>query len=150
MNIELLKTDSGNIDFINLIKLLDQELDERYGELQRKYDQHNRVDFIGDVVVIYKNKVPAACGAFKEHNENTIELKRIFVSKEYRQQGFAKLIVKELENTAMGRGYKYAVLQTAIKQPEAINLYKKCGYEVIENYGPYAGDTNSVCMRKKL
>lgn len=150
MDIELLKTNSKNADFIKLIQLLDKDLGERYGELQKQYDKHNKVDYINDVIVIYKNKVPAGCGAFKEYNNNSAEIKRIFVKKENRQQGLAKLIISKLEDLVKDKGYKYALLETGIKQHEAISLYKNIGYEVIENYEPYIGNTNSVCMKKTL
>lgn len=150
MDIELLKTNSKSPDFIELIQLLDKDLDERYGELQKQYDKHNKVDYINDVIVIYKNKVPAACGAFKEYNKNSAEIKRIFVKKENRQQGLAKLIVSKLEELVKDKGYKYALLETGIKQHEAISLYKNMGYEVVANYEPYVGNTNSVCMKKTL
>ncbi|PJI08134.1 MULTISPECIES: GNAT family N-acetyltransferase [Clostridium] len=147
---KLLNTDSNNIDFIKLIRLLDDDLNERYGELQKKYDKHNKVDFINDVVVIYKDGKAAACGGFKEHNTDSIELKRIFVRKECRRQGLSRLVVSELEKLAKDKGYTYAILETGKKQYEAINLYKSCGYEIIENYSPYSGNTNSICMKKKL
>jgi GNAT superfamily N-acetyltransferase len=150
MNLEIAKTDSGNTDFIKLIKLLDEELEDKYGALQKQYNKHNKVDYINDVVVIYKNHIAIACGAFKEYNIDTIELKRIFVMKEQRQQGLAKLIVNQLEEMARIKGYKYALLETGIKQYEAINLYKNNGYGIIQNYEPYVGNTNSICMRKTL
>jgi GNAT superfamily N-acetyltransferase len=150
MSLEILHTDSKNIDFIKLIKLLDDDLNERYGELQKQYNKHNKVDYINDVVIIYKDEVAVACGAFKEQNVESIELKRIFVSKENRGQGLSKIIVNELEILGKGKGYKYALLETGIKQYEAINLYKNTGYQIIENYEPYIGNTNSVCMKKEL
>ena len=150
MSLKILKTDSKNNDFIKLIKLLDDDLNERYGELQMQYNEHNKVDYINDVVIIYKDKVPVACGAFKELNNNTIELKRIFVIKENRRQGLSKLIISELEELGRSRGYKDAVLETGIKQHEAINLYKNTGYDGIQNYEPYIGNSNSVCMKKTL
>lgn len=150
MSLKTLNTDSTNIDFINLIKLLDDDLNERYRELQKQYDKHNKVDYINDVVIIYKDEVPVACGAFKEYNIDAIELKRIFVKKENRRQGLSKFIIRELEKTGRGKGYKYALLETGIKQYEAINLYKNTGYEIIDNYEPYIGNTNSLCMKKEL
>ena len=150
MDLEILETDSKNNDFIELIKLLDQDLCERYGELQKQYDKHNKVDYINNVIIIYKAKVPVACGAFKQYDESSVEIKRVFVRKENRRQGLSKQIIKELEQLARAKDYKYAVLETGIKQNEAINLYKNAGYEIIQNYGPYAGNTNSICMRKDL
>ncbi len=150
MVLNVIKTDSKNIDFIKLIKLLDEDLNERYGELQKQYDKHNKPEFIKDVIIIYKDDVPAACGALKEYDDDTIELKRIFVTKDNRRQGLSKLIVSRLEELGSSNGYKYAVLETGIKQIEAINLYKNTGYTIIENYGQYAENSNSVCMKKDL
>ena len=150
MDIEILQTDSQNTDFIKLIKLLDNDLEERYGELQKQYEKHNKVDYINHVIIIYKNKIPVACGAFKEYDINAVELKRIFVLKEYRRQGLSKLVIRKLEELAVNSGHKYALLETGIKQTEAINLYKNSGYGVIENYEPYVGNANSVCMKKAL
>ncbi|KJR45548.1 acetyltransferase [Desulfosporosinus sp. I2] len=150
MNVDILKTNSQNDDFVKLISLLDDDLDKRYGELQKQYEKHNGVAQINEVVIIYRNKIPVACRAFKEQDSNSVELKRIFVVNDQRGQGLAKLIVSKLEEIAKSRGYKYAVLETGIKQHEAINLYKSCGYCTIANYEPYTENTNSVCMKKNL
>lgn len=150
MNLKIVNTNSENKDFKKLIKLLDDDLNGRYGELQKQYDKYNKVDYINDVVIIYKDELPVACGAFKEHDTESIELKRIFVKKENRRQGLSKLIVSELEKLARSKGYKHAVLETGVKQHEAINLYRNTGYEIIENYEPYKGNSNSICMKKNL
>jgi len=150
MGLEIRNTDSKNMDFIELVKLLDRDLEERYGDLQKQYDKHNKADYINDVVIVYKDNVPVACGAFKKYDDFTAEIKRIFVTKENRHQGISKLILNKLEELVRSKGYKYAVLETGIKQFEAINLYKNALYEITAKYEPYAGNTNSVCMRKVL
>ena len=143
-------TDSQNVDFIKLIELLDEDLVGRYGELQKKYKQHNKIDFIKDVAVIYKNGEPVACGAFKEFESNSVEMKRIFVKKENRRQGLSRIVMGKLEEIAKSKGYECAVLETGQKQYEAISLYKNLGYKLIPNYGPYTGNINSICMKKLL
>lgn len=148
MDIEAKHSDSNNEDFRKLIKLLDEDLYERYGDLQKEYRTHNKVDDIIGTVVIYKDGISAACGAIKEYDEETAEIKRVYVSKECRRRGLSKRVLNELENAARNKGYKYAVLETGTKQFEAIGLYKKFGYQVIQNYGPYEGMPNSVCMKK--
>lgn len=150
MNYELIETDSRNNDFCELIKILDKDLEGRYGELQKQYEKHNKVDFIKNVVIVYKDKVPVACGAYKEFDTCSAEIKRVFVKKEFRNQGFARIIMNRLEELIKSSNYKYSILETGIKQHEAISLYKKVGYNVIENYGPYIGNSNSVCMKKVL
>ncbi len=150
MSVEVLKTDSRNSDFIRLIQLLDEDLEERYGALQRQFDAHNKVDHISDVVIVYKDEIPVACGAFKENDSSAIELKRIFVKKEHRNQGLAGLLVGTLEEIAKEKGYRYALLETGKRQPEAVGLYRKLGYKMIQNYEPYIGNLYSVCMKKEL
>lgn len=147
---KLVKTNGRNDDFLSLVKLLDQDLHERYGDLQKEYTPHNQLDDIHDVVLIYKDGVAAACGAFKEFDSSTIELKRIFVEKAFRGQGLSKEIVRHLEQTGAEKGYAAAVLETGTKQHEAINLYKRAGYSAIPNYGPYIGKSASLCMKKSL
>jgi hypothetical protein len=52
----------------------------------------------------------------------------------------------------MGSGVRvsFSVLETLDRQTEAIGMYQKCGYTVIDNYEPYLGLKNSICMRKQI
>ncbi len=143
-------SESKDEDFSNLIALLDADLEQRYGAIQQEYKKHNKVDYIKDVVLIYSGSSAVACGAFKEFDGSTVEIKRVFVMKEFRKQGLAGKILKNLEQLAQDKGYKFCVLETGVKQHEAIGLYKKHGYEIIDNYGPYVGMENSICMKKEL
>jgi hypothetical protein len=36
------------------------------------------------------------------------------------------------------------------KQQEAISLYQKVGYTIVDNYGPYVGMDKSVCLKKEI
>lgn len=150
MSLAINLTDGQNPDFLNLIRLLDDGLEARYGAVQKQYEQHDKADFIRDVIIIYKADLAVACGAFKEYDAETIELKRMFVLPEHRKQGLARMIIQQLEELARSKGYQYAVLETGVKQHEAIGLYRSIGFEVIDNYGPYVGNSNSICMRKSL
>jgi putative acetyltransferase len=150
MNIQILRTSSIDNHFTSLIALLDSELNSRYGELQKGYDKHNIIAHSNTVVIALDEKKPVGCGCFKPYGENTVEIKRMFVHKEYRGKGISKLVLKALESWAVEHGFVSAVLETGIGQHEAIGLYTSCGYNKIENYGQYAGNMNSVCMMKKL
>ena len=74
----------------------------------------------------------------------------MYVDIGYRGFGISKKILGELENWANELGFKYAILETGIEQPEAIGLYKKSGYQTIDNYGQYKGMDSSVCMKKQI
>jgi len=148
--LKIVKTDSLNEDFQELVRLLDAELAIRDGADHSFYAQFNKIDALKNVVVAYLNERAIGCGAFKEFGENCVEIKRMFVRPENRGHGAAVEILKVLENWARGLNFEFAVLETGKKQPEAIRLYKKSGYELIPNYGQYAGIENSVCMKKSL
>jgi GNAT superfamily N-acetyltransferase len=151
MEIETRLVDGGYADFAALVYLLDPALDARYGgAVQAHYGRFNAVDGIRDVVVVYADGAPVGCGGFKALDDDTVEIKRVFVRPEYRGRGLAKRVLGELERLAAGRGYRAAVLETGRGQPEAIGLYRRLGYVVIPNYGPYVDDEHSVCMRKAL
>lgn len=144
------RTTSNNKDFQWLIKQLDQELWDELHEDQATYDQYNKVPGINTAVVIYVNNEPAASGCFKKYNTDTIEIKRMFVTKQHRGKGFAKMVLNELENWAMEEGFTFAILETSIHFIPANSLYKKAGYKIIPNYDQYAGLADSVCMKKFL
>jgi GNAT superfamily N-acetyltransferase len=148
--ITIKRTESSDPDFPLLIALLNQELRERYGALQSVYDQYNHIINLETVVIAYCNDIPSGCGCFKKFDDETVEIKRMFVKREERKQGIASSILSELEVWAKEDGYTYTVLETANKQHESIALYQKLGYEVIPNYGQYIGMVNSICMGKKL
>ena len=147
---EIIFTDNSNSDFIVLTERLDAELDQMYGELQKHYHPLNKASGVKQVVLVYDGEAPAACGAYKELDTEAIELKRVYVCDSHRGEGISKIVVRALEEDARRNGYTVMYLETGVKQTPAIKLYRSCGYEIVENYGPYAGDTNSICMRKVL
>ncbi|MFV8372741.1 GNAT family N-acetyltransferase [Flavobacterium sp. LB2P74] len=148
--LKISKTTSENPDFVNLIGALDKSLWERYPELKTDYWGNNILELNPNVVVIYLNDKPVACGCFKKYDKNTIEIKRMFVSMEARGMGLAQNILRELELWAHDLGYSFSVLETLYKQKEAIALYQKTGYNIVDNYTPYVGLENSICMRKQI
>lgn len=148
--INIVRTGSDNPDFISLVELLDIELAERDGADHPFYAQYNKIDKIKLVVIGYSENKPVSCGAIKEYEPGIMEVKRMFTLPDYRGKGIAAIILNELENWAKELAYKKCILETGIKQPEAIRLYEKNGYKLIPNYGQYAGAENSVCFEKEI
>lgn len=144
------RTDSVNKDFIALVSRLDKELAERDGADNIFYSQYNKTDKIRHVVIIYENGIPMGCGAMREFSQGVMEIKRMFTEPAWRGKGIASAVVSELELWAKELNYRKCILETGKRQPEAISLYKKSGYRIISNYGPYAGIENSVCFEKDL
>lgn len=144
------RTDSSNKDFQNLVQLLDADLAIRNGEDHAFYDQFNKIDAIKNCIVIYVDEIPAACGAFKKFDEETVEIKRMYTNPDFRKRGLATAIVKELEFWAKELNYTKAVLESSLEQNEALSVYEKSGYTRIPNYGQYIGIDKSVCYKKVL
>lgn len=148
--IRIVRTDSSDTQFRELVMLLDQDLAIRDGEEHSFYATYNKIDSIGHVVVAYEQEQAVGCGAIKRYDEQIVEIKRMFVRPECRGRGIAGEVLKELERWGSELGFSAAILETGKKQLEAIRLYQKSGYTLIPNFGQYEGVENSVCMKKAL
>lgn len=148
--IHLKRTDSDNSHFQLLVRDLDVELKVRDGDDHAFYAQYNKTVNIKFVVVAFENEEAIGCGAIKEFDAETMEVKRMFVPLINRGKGVAALVLAELEKWASEMGYKKCILETGEKQPEAIRLYSKSGYTIIPNYGQYEGVEASKCFEKIL
>ena len=148
--IQIVRTTPNNPDFIQLIDLLDKDIQNRDGEEYVFFAQFNKSDTIKNAIVIYHENVAVGCGAFKFYAEDIAEIKRMYVDPKMRGKGIASKILTELESWAREENYKICILETGQKYPEAIALYKKNGFDIIENYGQYKNIVDSICFQKTL
>jgi putative acetyltransferase len=148
--VRLIRTDSSHLDFRSLVALLDQDLAIRDGADHGFYAQFNQITNIQHCVVVYFDDQPVGCGAIKTFGEDSMEIKRMFVLPNYRGKSLAQQILIELEKWTLELGKTKTVLETGQKQPEAIALYYKSGYQRTPNYGQYIGIENSLCFEKQL
>jgi putative acetyltransferase len=144
------RTNSYDTDFNKLVDELDVDLFQRYPEIQHNYVKLNKVDFLETVVLAFVENKAAACGCFKVYDNESVEIKRMFVKSEFRGKGFSKIVLLELLNWAIELGFKKAILETGSNQPEAIGLYEKSGFIRTENFGNYKHLKNSICFAKIL
>lgn len=149
--IQLLRTNINDPKFKFLVKQLDQELNDMYGEQMEFFGPHNILQDDTFALVALENEEPVAIGAFREMNKNgDVEIKRMFVPTQHRGKGFSKMILRELENWAKEKNYTCSKLETGDKNVTAISLYINAGYENIDLFEPYIGVENSLCFAKKL
>ncbi|MGV3611435.1 MAG: GNAT family N-acetyltransferase [Fluviicola sp.] len=148
--ISIKRTDSNNPDFQKLVLELDKYLAVRNGDTNDFFVQFNQIDQIKHVVLVYENEEAVGCGAMKEFDPETMEIKRMFVPVEKRGVGLASKVLRELENWAADLGFKKCILETGDDMLEAVGLYKKCGYKVIPNYGQYEEVADSICFAKVI
>lgn len=149
---KLARTHHLHPHFRELIRELDAEFWVRYPDEQQNFEPFNTVDDQARVLIAYEGDQPIGCGCFRPMKDDitAIEIKRMYVRDAFRSKGIGKSILAELESWAVAEGFKHSLLETGVRQPEAVAAYEKSGYTRIPNYGPYVGVALSICMRKEL
>jgi GNAT superfamily N-acetyltransferase len=89
------------------------------------------------------------CAGWRAHGPDA-ELKRMFTMPAARGRGVARRVLQAIEESARERGCKRVILETGDRQPEAIALYLKCGYERIEDFGYYQGEEGVLSYARTL
>ena len=146
------RVDGKNKDFVENCRLLDMDLDRRVGKkIERdKYQKYNQLDEIQEVIVVYEENRVIGGGAIRRYDDETIELKRVFVHTEYQGRGIGSRLVSLLIEWAAELGFRRMILETGELLAESCAVYKKLGFKVIPNYGPYVNMEESLCMAKPL
>ncbi len=150
--ITFLRCDGNNKDFIENCRLLDEDLDLRVGKIIKrdKYAQYNLIDKINEAIVVYRDNHPIGGGSIRHYDENTVELKRVFVIPTEQGKGVGTELVSKLIEWAKELGYKKMILETGELLAESCHVYSKLGFKKIPNYGAYADMPESLCMGKEL
>jgi putative acetyltransferase len=90
------------------------------------------------------------CGASVKMGDDWSEIKRMFVSPAGRGQQSGRKLLLALEMAARGQGATVLRLETGIRQPEALGLYRSAGFKEIAPFGNYKPDPLSLFMEKAL
>jgi GNAT superfamily N-acetyltransferase len=111
----------------------------------------------GAFFVGYLHDVPVATGAWRRRDDVTVdgttqtaEVKRMYVAARARRLGLARAMLAHLESTARTAGARAMVLETGIRQPEAITLYESEGYTPVPGFGFYKDAPLSRCYARSL
>lgn len=136
-----------------LVDALNEELTKRYPD-----PADNHFDLAADEVeegdgvflVAWDGADPVGCGALRRHDDDSGEIKRMYVTPEIRGVGIGRRVLAELEERARGLGMSRLVLEAGAYQPEALALYVRCGFSRIPCFGDYAASPRSICMEKVL
>lgn len=152
MEFEFIRCDGTNKDFIENCRLLDEDLDIRVGKIidRSQYTAYNTLDEIREAIVVYADGNAVGGGAIRYYEKDSVELKRIFVRPYAQGKGAGTKLVRLLIDWAKELGYKKVLLETGEMLDEAVHIYKKLGFSVIENYGVYKGMEDSLCMELEI
>jgi GNAT superfamily N-acetyltransferase len=114
-------------------------------------------DPLGAFFVGYLHDDPVVTGAWRRRSDvvvagtrQTAEVKRMYVVPRARRKGLARAMLAHLEETARAAGAEAMVLETGIRQPEAITLYESAGYSPVPGFGFYKDAPLSRCLARSL
>ncbi len=147
MQIKFVRPDSA--DFCALAAELDAFYFSLVGDIQHRYADVNRPENMNGLAVAYIHEKAVACGAWKRVDGETAEIKRIYVSPEYRRRHVASGLIEALEDHAVAAGYHKFILETARNTDSSHQLYPSLGYKEIDYYGSPAGAENCRCFYKE-
>src|SRR5205807_2111906 len=115
---------------VALIETLQQEYVERYGGPDDSPVQPEEFGPPhGRFLVGYLDTTPVAMGGLRRLDPATVEIKRMYVAPDHRGRGLSRIVLAHLEDLARTLGAQRVVLETGMKQPEAMRLYETSGYE---------------------
>ena len=104
----------------------------------------------GAFLVAWRGGKPVGCGAVRRVGERSGELKRMYVVPEERGRGIGRALLAALEAEARALGLTCLLLETGVRQAEAMALYRGAGFSDIAPFGEYAHSPLSVCLTKSL
>jgi putative acetyltransferase len=153
MSITIAREPFDSADARRLIEALDGHLASRYTPEQRFGPNLKPAQItpgLGTFVVARADGRAVGCGAVRLIDPTTVEVKRMYVDPDMRGRGVAKEILAHLEAAGRELGARRAVLETGIYQDEAIGLYRRAGYTVVDCWGEYTTSPTSVCYEKAI
>ncbi len=111
----------------------------------------------GAFYVGFLDDEPVATGAWRRQpglealgSSAVAEVKRMYVRAAARRTGLARRLLAHLEASAAEAGAEVMVLETGLRQPEAIRLYESSGYVPVTPFGHYQDHPNARHLGKRL
>lgn len=152
--IEILRVGIASEEAQELILALNRELSGRYPEdgtaSHFRLDAEEVAEGRGAFFVAYAQGRPLACGAVRRLDEGTAEIKRMYVQPAARGLGLGRRLLQVLEDEARNLGVSRLVLETGVRQPDAIALYTGAGFSRTDAFGEYEDSPLSVFFGKSL
>lgn len=151
MDIVLRDARYGEVAIAAMVAEVQQEYVVRYGGPDETPVDDSEFDPPrGAFLVAMLGDEAVGCGGLRRHDDQVVEIKRMFVRSAFRRRGHARTLLRALEQRAAQMGYREIVLETGAAQPEAIALYSSEGYEPAEGFGHYRDSPLSRSFRKRL
>lgn len=147
---ELRRCTASDPEFLALVRELDRLLKVLDGDDHEFFNAQNHPETISHAIVASIDGRPVGCGGFRRLDDDTAEIKRMYVDPKVRGRGIGKEVLHALEIWAFEEGFTHTRLETSKRLEPAVRLYTSSGYAVIPNFGVYAEVEDSVCMERAL
>lgn len=119
--------------------------DSCFAELGKEFEPDGRHYFYNDIsgsfevfFCLVDQEMVVGTVALKKIDEKTVELKALYLHKDYRGKGLGSLLMSVSVNEAKSRGFKKILLDSMLKYEDALRLYEKFGFENIDRYNDNA------------
>lgn len=110
--------------------------------------QMNYFENGGTFLVMFKDGEMICTGAIRKIDDDTCELKRLWLLHENQKQGLGYRMLRELLSIARDMRYKRMWLQTdVVAQSRAFEFYEQIGFYEIPRY---SDRTDDICMEMML
>jgi ribosomal protein S18 acetylase RimI-like enzyme len=145
-------TSVTNSDFQMFYQITEDYYSSLVGGVSKRkgFVPYNASAQIPDVLIAYDDGKAVGCAGLKKYDDKSTEIKRVWVQPEYRRQHIADKMMQLVEQKAKEQGFARVILQTRPQMTEAVGMYTKRGYKLIENYPPYDKLIGAVCYAKEL
>ncbi|HAU5566573.1 TPA: GNAT family N-acetyltransferase [Serratia fonticola] len=133
-----------------LIEQLSTELAAITGNNGKSHFSAEAIDAKRSIWVLAKDQQGRAvgCASLRPLSDDVAELKRMYSDRSV--SGVGAALLDYLQEWAAKAGYKDIRLSTRVINTRAVLFYLKQGFQQIDNYGPYVGRTESICLSKTL
>ena len=146
---EIAKKDQIGIEMVSFDSSYKQRvfefMDKCFAELGKKFEPDGRHGFYNDIenefVVFYcvvDHEYVVGTVALKKIDDDTVELKALYLDKDYRGKGLGARLMTEAVEAARSLGYKSIVLDSMKQYKNAHKLYEAFGFKDTERYNDNA------------
>lgn len=101
-------------------------------------------------IAAFQSGTPAGCGALREFDRTTAEVRRMYVRPEHRRKQVGHAILAHLIASARQLGYERLILETGNRQAPAISFYENRGFRPISPFGEHVSDGTSLCYELQI
>lgn len=134
-----------------MVEAVQEEYRHRYGGPdETPVDPASFVPPSGVFAVGWMDGRAVASGALRRRDDDTAEIKRMYVAPHMRRRGVGAAMLRWLEGAAVRAGYGRVVLETGDEQPEALAMYRSAGYAPVEPYGYYRCHPDAHALGRTL